>query len=320
MRGMVFIKILCRLTIGGLCILLFSCTTYRTLYIEVMEPAKVQLKPGGRMALIDRNIQYGKPIHHLFSNQEGVGRGDVYVQFARGISSVFSAVSPSDSLLPLAVEKATKWKKDVFPAQIIKDSVRSLCRKFGLDYLISIEMQYYNADREKLNNNWFIRLYESDGKVIDTMLLTHQMRWKEWGEEEFEYLILGGAWDKGAEYGRRIIPYWEETERRVYHSGNILRLGDAYFRDGKIDEAIKVWSGAMQLSPKTALRAAVNLAWIYENAGDFEGALNLLEEVRTGTKNKKINERDKEYLDQYIQVIRQRIEKGKILDQQIVPE
>lgn len=66
----------------------------------------------------------------------------------------------------------------------------------------------------------------------------------------------------------------------MYTSGKVLRLGDTFLRHGDSEEAFNIWTGALKLTPKTAVQAGINLGWLYENAGDFEQARDILSECR----------------------------------------
>lgn len=129
--------------------------------------------------------------------------------------------------------------------------------------------------------------------------------------------IRVGAWDMGANYARRILPSWVHTERRIYCQGKILRVGDALLLNGREEEAIRIWENAIKLENKTALRAGINLAWVYENAGEFGQAEALLQKALNLARRLQIKRGDKTYIEYYLQIIRQRRERLTVLEQQM---
>ena len=92
--------------------------------------------------------------------------------------------------------------------------------------------------------------------------------------------IRNSFWEAGMISGRHLVPSWQKTQRRVYTSGKVLRLGDTFLRHGDSEEAFNIWTGDLKLTPKTAVQAGINLGWLYENAGDFEQARDILSECR----------------------------------------
>ena len=54
MHGMVFTKIFRRLILGLWGATLCSCTTYRTLSIEILQPAGFHIEQGKKLALLER--------------------------------------------------------------------------------------------------------------------------------------------------------------------------------------------------------------------------------------------------------------------------
>ena len=103
--------------------------------------------------------------------------------------------------------------------------------------------------------------------------------------------------------GRHLVPSWQKTQRRVYTSGKVLRLGDTFLRHGDSEEAFNIWTGALKLTPKTAVQAGINLGWLYENAGDFEQARDILSECRKLAEENKLKGEEVNYLKDYLEII-----------------
>lgn len=312
----------CRLILlGGVGMGVFSCSTYRTFSVEILQPAKVYLEPGTHIALLDRNLKSEGSVGRLLGKYADMDRHNLFLEFANGMKQVFAGAPFFDTLIPLAVETERLWEQEHLPRPMNADTIRHLAEEFNLDYIAVVELQYYRSEQKSFRNIWFVRLYEAtNGQIIDSVLLSSQLDWDRVEEMEFPTSVLDGAWDKGVEFAQRIMPYWEETERRVYDGGKVLGMGDAFYKDDKMEEAEQVWQGAMQLSPKMALRAAINLAWLAENAGEFRKAADLLEEARKLAYLHHLRGNDVNYLQQYIRLIDLRIKRNQILDRQIIPE
>lgn len=320
---MVFTQILCRIAFLLWVSTLVSCTTYRTLPIEILEPAKIVLEPGKKVALLDRNIRY--PDHKkMFINYiPELDRAYAFQEFSNGINYILTGSNYLDTAL-LLQEKGSSFVPDsTMPSPLNIDSVRSLCETFHVDYLISVEVQFYNMENRgsELKNNWFIRLYAKDKtSPLDSILLQDRIDEAYISNEEFAYYVLDGTWGLGVNYAERIVPHWGQTERRVYCKGKVLGVGDACLQANNPEEAYRIWFGAMQIPGKTAILAAMNLAWLYENNTDFEGALSFLLQAQKMASTVKIDTGEKNYLEQYIEIIRKRIADKELLDQQQAAE
>lgn len=316
---MVFMKTVSRLTgIAALVLGGQACSPYRTLSVEILQPAEVYLEPNHRLALLDRNFITPSQTGSLLETCGGISRRDLFVEFVHGMNQVLGETHFFDTLLPLGMETETRWEDDRWPGPIEPDSVRELGTECKADYLAVVEMQFYKPGRHDFADQWGIRLYETaSGRPVDSVLLASTHAWNMQDEEDLKTDLLGAAWDKGAELARRIVPYWEKTVRRVYCSGKTLRLGDAFYQENRLAEAEQVWQGARQLAPKIALRAMINLAWLAENAGEFQRASGLLEEAGKFAADQHMEGEEVSYLRQYMDMIDLRISKANILDRQL---
>lgn len=118
------------------------------------------------------------------------------------------------------------------------------------------------------------------------------------------------------EYAGRIVPHWKESERRIYRFGKVVRMGYIYYKAEKLDEAIDIWSVAGQ-SPSQAIKSGLNLAWVYENAGDMEQALQILQTTKQLAEKENIHNKTTVYLDEYLKIVEKRAEQVERLDEQI---
>lgn len=315
MHRMVFTQILRGLIVGLVSMLFISCASYRVLQVEILQPPKIQIGQEKRILLLDRGIRL-KDSPVVFQGP------DVEIsllrEFANGLNSTFVEME-YDTVTILNSSDRYYVENNATPLPFPADTIRSLCRKFDADYVISIEMQYFENDKDLLMVKWFMRLYQNGDSVIaDSVTLINTLHPIVYADS---YALLQeievACWDEGANYARRIVPYWTETARRVYTRGKVLRMGDVFLQENRTDEAIDIWKGACKLSGKTAIQARINLAWVYENAGDFDTALAFLQEAQQIAQEKNTNARLTAYLQKYILAIRQRILHFQLLEQQI---
>lgn len=313
---MVFAQILRRLIILSAVSLMVSCATYRVLDVEILQPAKIQVEPGKRMALLDRGLRKeNSPI--VFS--EPLEDTELIREFGYGLNSVMTEME-YDTVLMLTGKERFFVKDNIYPFLLPADSVTAWCSKFNVDYIISLDMVYFEKNGYYLRAKGKVSLYKNDAQAaLDSITLDKLLPYTAYEDTDLLLQDLHVAfWEQGEKYARRIIPSWAATTRRVYNYGKVLGLGDVLFKEGKTNEAIEIWEGALKISDKMAIQASINLAWVYENEGDYEYALTLLKEAKTLAEQKGIHNQDIIYLEKYIGTIQQRIQQQEILNQQII--
>lgn len=308
MYRMVFAQIFRGIIAAGVGGLLFSCTAYRTLHIEVLEPAQLALDSGARIGLLNRNIIYRVDSMFPLYQYEGITRKDLYHHFQAGVNDVFLSEGRFDTVLPLEVQVKTFLPDQTRVEPFSPSALWNMYREFKVDYLISLEFHTYHplVKKDYIAPAWFVRLYDCrmDSLMNSVLLIGEKLKLGGSREEMIEEVAVG-TWEEGQKYARKITPHWEKTERRIYNKGKILRLGDVFFREGKINQAFDLWMAAYQKAGKQSLRAAINLAWLYENSDDFEQALQILEQAET----KEVKLKDRQYAEMYIEEIKKRTEK-----------
>lgn len=317
MYGMVLTQIIRRLIIISVVVVFStSCASYRTIQIEVLRPAQIQVEAGKKIALLDRNI-HRKDGPIVF--QDKTEEAGLIKDFARGMNYVLVEMN-YDTIIPLPGHKRVEIGKGLCPFPLPMDTILTLGNQYLADYIVSLELQYYVLGRYTIECKWGIRLYKwGESEPLDFIVMSNVIDQPVYPDDS-KYLleaIRGAFWDEGAAYARRIIPYWEETERRVYHHGKILRLGDVLWQNGNTEEAMKLWKAAYEKSDKTAIPAGINMAWALENKGDFDSALKYLQEVEKLAKHEKVREDISVYIRKYIKNIKLRIEQRDILEQQM---
>lgn len=317
---MVPAQIFCRIVVLLAAVFSTACSSYRVFPVDTLKPARIPVGTEGKIGILERNISYqNTPVKF---REEEKARLELLKQFAIGVKTLFEEVDKQDSLLFMSDARQHSLHRPRFPEAYPADTVRSFCRQFGLEYLLSLEVTFFEIQESNLSYNWFVRLYSPHTFApLDSVLLKYEIG----NIHDFEYyddlyeLLKIVARDKGSEYARRIVPYWETTERRIYNKGKILRLGDAYFRDGQEEKAVKVWEGATKLALRTAVKAVINIAWMYENRGEFDHAYSILMQMLKTVKEKKYQGRDVEYLKTYSVLLSERIEEEMLLEQQMPP-
>lgn len=308
---MVFTQIFCWLIVAiGSCCFLAGCSAYRTVRIETLEPAKFFLERGNRIAFLDRNI-----FSQVDSAQIALSQKMIAKSFSDGINDGLVSAEPSNT--PIILEQIdASGSKDHLPEMLEYQQIVRLCSKFKMDYIVSLENHFLQRKDKKYHYSWLIRLYHySSFTPVDSCVFENKL--SKTKKDELMDELMETSWKTGVKYAERILPYWKESERRVYRNGKALRLGDMFYRSGQLDEAIKVWSAARQISVEEAVRAIFNLAWVHENAGDIEMAAQLLKEAEQLAKGQNIRPKDADYLKEYLKIINLRIENIKLLDNQI---
>lgn len=95
-----------------------------------------------------------------------------------------------------------------------------------------------------------------------------------------------------------------------------MNLGYYYFENEKDEEAKRIWNAALNMKPKVAARAAVNLAWFYEKDGNFSSAKALLEAALKTLQSNNVNDNLSVYIADYIERLEERIkDETKIMEQ-----
>lgn len=294
--------------------------SYRNVSIEILKPAAITLDSCRRVALLDRNVIFHADSAFFLYNYEGITRPDLFEHFNTGIDYGF-VEAELDTVIPLRESAVTRLDHSVLPEPLTAAQIGKIFTDFHTDYIIAVEGHTYRVSRKEhlVKSIRFIRLYDCrSASVIDTCFMISGFPVnKILDDETYADEIAGIAWEKGVEYTHRILPYWEETVRRVYNRGRILALGDTFFRQGNLQEAERLWSAALKTSPRIALKAATNLAWLYENNGHFEEACHILEEALEQARRKGVVNECTSYNTTYLKGLKQRLLDSRLLQQQL---
>lgn len=314
MHRMVFTKIFCKLTLVALgCSFLSGCVAYRKVKIEMLEPAEIVLRENSQLAYLNRNVFY-KP--DTLATPRNIPRQQVSKVFGDGLNAGFFYAEPADTAVIMEEQRSTYYRGK-FPPPLYTDIITKMHKKLGVDYIISLECNYLSNKDNKNYYNWFVRLYDTHmGIPVDTLVMTTKVS----NAKDIYVLqddILQKSWDKGLEYAGRVTPHWIESERRIYRTGKVVRTGYLYYKAGKMDDAVDIWSVAEHASPSQAIKAGLNLAWVYEDAGDMVQALQILQETKKLAEEESVENKTTVYLDEYLKIMEKRAEQIEQLDEQI---
>lgn len=101
MHGMVFTKIFRRLILGLWGATLCSCTTYRTLSIEILQPAGFHIEQGKKLALLERNICNENSILTFMKNIPELDREYLFEDFCEGVKFIWETSGYKDAIICL---------------------------------------------------------------------------------------------------------------------------------------------------------------------------------------------------------------------------
>lgn len=321
MYGMGGIKVLCRLTFYG-CLALWLCTScagYRVLQVEVLEPAGLTLEKGRTIGFWDRNIRPAGDSSFVLNRQPGLSADELSHRFYSVLQSVLCE-NETDSLLHLAGRDKRYVSDGEIPAPAGAGKLTEFSRRFGMDYVVSLEKIGYAVDvREKrVSCNLFLRLYDCNrGRVSDSVLYENDLTEVLAYEEGLAENINGIMEMRGVEYARLLKPYWVCVERRIYNGGRVLGMGDIFFLRNDREQARKLWEAATSLNTRQAIRGYLNLAWMYENEGDFYKAEQMLRNGLDIAAKKGVDNADTDYLKIYMEIMVKRIKERALLERQM---
>lgn len=321
MYRMVFAQILRRFLIGSVLltgILVASCTSFRTFPIEVLKPAPISLEKGSRVGYWNRNVCCDPDSIMALCNYEGMTPADLSFLFYTGLNSVWQEIK-GDTLSALSGTTTIYMDKDTIPVAVSYPELQKIFAAFGLDYLVTLEQCTYRLDKDlgSVYNHYYIRLYSRFTEhPIDSAIYRGELTYFVPEDNSYEY-VGEDAWKIGQEYAYRLLPSWAETERRIYNRQKVLKMGDVLFRENKTEQAVSLWTAATKLSPAIAVQAYINLAWVDENEGNFEGAIRQLETAGKIAKENKLINADVQFLEEYRKILKKRIQEIQQVDEQL---
>lgn len=291
-----------------------SCTAYRNFQIEVLEPALVSIDVSKRIALYDRNIRNAESALRIEKEDTEYL---LLREFVNGLDS-HRTILEKDTVILLKNNQLIYFKDGKSPQYLSCDTLDFLCRKYKIDYLLSLEMISYKMCGDDINCYWKLCLYQQgindpiDSVIINKSLLVNT----EMPDAMFDDLATA-YWEGGYVYAHRIIPTWEKTARRVYRQGRVLALGSIYMETEQVEKAAEIWIRAAEMQNKKSIKANLNLAYLYESTGDYRQAQHYLERAQELTQIINVNHKLMDYIHRYMRILDDRIRKEFILKKQI---
>ena len=298
-----------------------ACSSYRTLEVEILSPAKITLEREGKIGFLDRQISRAADTTFVLYSYQGISPAELSFLFFSGLQDAYRDIQKGDSIPELLAKTRTYLPaRDTLPRPLSKGEVEKICEAYQLAYLISLETYSYtiNMDLLEVRNKYTIRLYSRYAeKPLDFVVLGEDLSAFLNDDYDFVTYIRDKAWETGFTYAHRIMPYWSPVKRRIYNGQKVLKIGDLFLQKNDVEEARKLWEAATQLSPGTALKAYINLAWLSENEGNFAAALEVLQKAQKLASAEKISSKDKTYLEEYIEILKKRIQEMQIIEKQM---
>ncbi len=315
MQRMVFTHILRWLFSLGLLSVMSSCVSYRSLEIEFLQPAETNIEAQSRVALLDRGIRM-KDSPVIFTDT--LTEKSLFTQFANGMNYIFTDAG-RDTVVPLKAGKRLLITHLGFPEILSDGQVEHYCNLSQTDYLLSIELQLYLYAEPLVQCKRLIRFYQSHAPfLVDSFILTDTLPVLEiYNSKDLLTGLKATSWDQGAKSARKMVPHWERTERRIYNGKKILKVGDVLWQNGEQEQAKKIWEAALKQKDQSAAQACLNLAWYYENAGDYEEAMKCLNQAKGRIKNPDRQNETTVYLKHYMKLLQQRIAQREELYRQM---
>lgn len=262
-----------------------SCASYKMINIDVLKPGSVDLGAGdAQMIFLDRKIIHESDsisALNLFHSL-GLKRADLVDCFYEGLQDgLRNGTRPI--LLIRGLGLSPQYVPDGFePLPISPQEIGVLKKNGKITHVLAVEYCVFNLDkaaRLMLDNNLFVRLYDAtNGQIVDSINSRKLgiLNRNEYNEQDDAIIICDFFYDKGVKYAERLTPTWIPEKRRVYVGNQVLKVGHHFMENEEYDNARKVWSAALAMKPKVAAQAAVNLAWLYEQEGNYNGARALL--------------------------------------------
>ncbi len=321
MYRMGVIKILCRLTFYGWLfpVLCTSCVGYRVFQVDVLEPAGVTLGKDKKIGFWDRNIRPQCDSSFLLNRYPGISSDELSYVFYSALQEALGE-SETDSLQSIVGKEKRYVPDQDIPAPVASVTLMEIGRRFGMDYIVSLEKIGYRVDRPEkyVKFDLFLRLYDcGQGEVLDSVLYEYDLKEALVNEYELTEYVNGMIGEQGTEYARRLKPYWLAVDRRIYNGGRVLKMGDVFFQHHDWEQAKRLWEAATRLTFRQAIRGYLNLAWLYEMEGDFFMAGQMLQKGIDIAEEKGLDNADTDYLKMYMKVIVKRIKDKALLDSQI---
>jgi hypothetical protein len=289
------------LTLIGIIVVCYSCSSTNLMSLTVTEPAPVSLPPDAKTAAVVNRSRAADDSRTVDAIHRTLGLESRELQAAGAGSSVTGLTDALIRSNRFASVKALNnldlrsYGAGVFPVSMSWDTVEKICQENHVDVLFSLEL--FDAESKvglniaalgqgsnvntQVKTGW--RIYDlSTRSILDQYVICKGLNSQ--GGNLFstgsaflsrkEAVITAGNC-AGGDYATRIVPYYLRVSRYYYVRGSgSFSVAKRMARAGDWDAAAKIWSQETRNpSRKAAGRACYNMAIIGEIKGDLNGAL-----------------------------------------------
>jgi hypothetical protein len=289
------------LTLLGIIVVCYSCSSTNLMSLSVTEPATVSLPPNAKSAaVVNRSFAADDSrtvdaVHRTISLESKDLQAAGAAASLTGLTDALIRSNRFVSVKKLSNLDLRCYGAGVFPVYLSWDTVEKICRENHADVLFSLELfdagstvglnianfvQVLNA-KTQVETGW--RIYDPNTRsILDQFFINRDLNCQggnfltvssaELGRKE---AVIRAGSRAGEDYATRIIPYSIRVSRYYYVRGNgSFSLAKRMARAGDWDGAGNIWRAATNSpSGKVAGRACYNMAIISEINGDLNGAL-----------------------------------------------
>ncbi len=302
-----------------------SCASFTEIHFDILRPAGFSVPPEIKtVVLIDNAVDFPDTVANIIKVDEEIVRMDTTKvrDYPLHVIKTVAEELNQRMFFDTVYIDTLKYKKPgraTLLNELSDVQIDSICRKFGVDAIISLDaykytndisivsisdFEYYSSYDASALNYWRI-IRCSDHHLLNDNLQKDTIFWENTGESINSSLrtfpdFKTATYDIGeylaGKYVDYISPYWEDATRRLYTNGNMnfINATEWVNRDNW-KEAKKIWNYIYNNGSKKAqIKAALNIATAFEKDGDIDNAIawaykaykNLIESSRGSTKLK----------------------------------
>ena len=284
-------------------VLVTSCASSSVIHFDILRPAGFSVPPEIKsVVLVDNSIDFPDTAANIVKVDEEIVKVDTTKVRDYPLHVIKTVGEALNSRLFFDTVYVDTLKHKIFRkgAQLDKlrpEQIDSICRKFGVDAIVSLdayrytnevsvigvgEFQYYATYDASAINYW--RIYLCDHSVLNTHVQKDTIFWEGQGETlnssvrefpDFKKATYEIGTYLAQKYVDYLSPYWEEVSRRLFTNGNMnFQNATEWINKGNWLEAEKLWNYIYENGSRSAkTKAALNLAVSFERAGDIDHAV-----------------------------------------------
>lgn len=332
--------------------LFYSCST-RSMSMSVLQPADIfvprHIEKVGIInhSLPDKSSLFGNILEGLFSGESIMADKEGSYHCIKGLTFSLNNGPRFDAvLLENEDYRGTGTKK--FPALLSWEEVDKLCKKYGVDAIITLAtfdsdiriergsrtktrkvdgqrveyVEFWSDMHIRVNSGW--RIYDNKNRrIVDESVFTDEKGFGGKGDSpgnadrrlpSKRRAVNDAAVFSGEMYAMRISPTWVRVTRSYFVKGHDdLKRAKEFIRSNQWDEAAKIWERLSNDSdPKVAGRSCYNMALYHEYQGNLSAAHEWAKKAYNGYKIKQARS--------YISILQMRISDQKKLKEQLGDE